>query len=30
VSSWIAAICFFAGGIVSAYLLFNVLGGGGV
>lgn len=30
VSSWIAAICFFAAGIVSAYLLFNVLGGGGV
>ena len=28
VSSWIAAICFFAGGIVSAWLIFGLLGGG--
>ena len=26
VSSWISVICFFAGGIVSAFLLFNLLG----
>lgn len=30
VSSWIAAICFFAGGIGAAFLIFGVLGGGGV
>lgn len=28
VSSWIAAVCFFAGGIATAFLLFSVIGGG--
>jgi len=28
ISSWIAAICFFAGGIASAWLIFGLLGGG--
>jgi uncharacterized membrane protein YedE/YeeE len=27
VSSWVAAICFFLGGIASAYILYNVIGG---
>lgn len=27
VSSWIAAICFFIGGIATAFLLYNVIGG---
>jgi uncharacterized membrane protein YedE/YeeE len=26
-SSWVAAICFFLGGIAAAYLLFNLIGG---
>ena len=30
VSSWIAAACFFAGGIVTAQVLFKVVWGGGV
>ncbi len=28
-SSWIAAICFFAGGIVTAMIIFEVIAGGG-
>lgn len=27
VSSWIAAICFFIGGIATAFLLYNIIGG---
>lgn len=29
VSSWISAICFFVGGIATAFLLFNLIGGRG-
>ena len=29
ISSWVASICFFAGGIVTAWVLFHLIGGGG-